>query len=179
MPYFGVKSGMMFSEYVAFLFDLNSQTKRKLSDEELIIKIIREYPYRKELLTKLTPRKLREYRALYNAGLLNRHYHAPIIPSFRYIKGVIVSCHNRPLAPAQIKLRLATQYKRWKKARARLIQQEIAKPEPKKPAKKHKVRKTSILKRMRIGKKKAFKAYSQRLWLQKQIAKLQGTSPWG
>jgi hypothetical protein len=178
MIYYGITSRMTFLEYLAFLFDFNSQLKRKLSDEELIIKIIREFPYRKELLTKLTPHKLRKYRAKYNSGILTTKYPAPSIPSFRYIKGVIVSSNNRPLTPREVKSRLTNHYKRWKKANVRQLKKEIAKPEPKKPTRKKKVHKRTAKARRKHGTRKAHKAYSQRVWLQKQLAKLQNISPW-
>lgn len=178
MAYTGITSGMTYREFLAFVFDLNSQTKKKLSDPQIIIKVIKEFPQRPELLTSLTQTKIKFYRRLYNEGTLSRHYPAPVIPSFKYIKGVAVGKYDSPLTPNAIKLRLIYQARRCKKDHAERLAKELKKPEPRKPKKKPKVRKSSIRKRIRISVKKAHKQFSQRLWLQKQDAKLRGLPPW-
>lgn len=176
--YYGIKSGMTFLEYIAFVFDLNSQIKTKLSDEQIIIKIIKEFPYREELLDKLTVKRLHKYRADYNSGYLRKNIPAPKIPSFRYVKGVAITRHGTPISNELIKKRLATQLKRWKKDHVRTLKAEITKKPPRTKKKKKLLRRDTKNKLIRIGTRKAHKAFQKRLWLQKQAARLRGVSPW-
>jgi hypothetical protein len=165
MPaYYGKTSGMTLAEYYSFLFDYNCRVKNKLSDEEIALKVLQEFPHRRTILKHVRVKDVSRYRSSYNSGSLHKRFYAPRIPCFRYINNVAVSPRSRtPLYPWEVRKAILLQKKRWKKDCIRKLKEEAKPP-----------RHISI----KRGVKKAWKAVKQRIKLQKEMAKLHGCSPW-
>lgn len=177
MAYYGITSGMTYSEYLAFCFELNAISPKKLTDKQLILKISKEFSHETNR-AKLSLKKLQHLRTLYNCGTLHRNYPVPLQPSFRYLRGVAVSRYGKPFNKSDIRIRLKYHQQRIKRYHAKKVKEQIEKPEPPKPKrKKPKVRKDSLKKRIRIGVRKATKEVAKRRWLQTQVARLQGLPP--
>lgn len=172
--YLGKTSGMTLPEYFAFLFELN--VTLNLSDDELLIKALEEFPHRPDILEYLTYKRIRDFRARYNKG--NLHNDAPRIPSFRYINGIIATNRNTVADATTLRLRLRTQLKRWKADHVKKAKQAAKERYPKPKKKVRRLSKASKRKRIREGVRRAHKAYSKRLKIQKSVAFLHGVSPW-
>jgi hypothetical protein len=159
MPkYYGKQSGMTTLEYFAFLFDLNCKCKIKLSDEEIALKVLKEFPHRRTILNHIG--FVSRYRYAFNRGTLHGKYAAPRIPCFRYIKGVAVTPKTgAPLTNAEIRHSIRRQKELWSKDYVRKLKEETKPP---------------INHRIRI----AWKAVKKRRRLQKKMAKLQGLPAW-
>lgn len=168
MIYYGITSGMTYLHYIAYLLEHNEQLARKHSDEALLLKLLKEFPYK----PSITKKQFREYRAKYNNGYLGTTIPAPKSKSFRYIKGVIVNFNGNPIMPSEIKRQQRVQLARWKKDRAKRLQKEIAKKtwKQKQQPKKVNVRTAKANRKRSIN--KAHKAFRIRYRLQKQLEAL-------
>lgn len=171
MIYYGITSGMTYPEYIAYLFELNSQLKRKHSDEALRLKLLKEFPSK----PAISEAKFKSYRSAYNSGYLSKRIAAPKEKSFRYIKGVIVSRYDQPLTTVEIKRQLRVQLNRWKKNNARRIKEAIKKKAWEPKAKNKVLPKNVVKARRRKGLLKAHKAYKIRYRLQKQVEAFSST----
>lgn len=168
MADYGITSGMTYLHYIAYLLEHNEQLIKKHSDEALLLKLLKEFPYKPAITTK----QFREYRTRYNGGYLSPTIPAPKSKSFRYIKGIIVTSTGTPMFPFQIKAQQRTQLKRWKKANTRLLKKEIAKKTWKQKQPPKKVHIATAKARRRRSIHKAHKAFKVRYRLQKQLETL-------
>lgn len=162
MPTYGKTSGMTILEFYAYLFDLNTRVKtKKLSDQEIAIRVLQEFPHRKNVLNHLTT--VSKYRSAFNAGRLHKRYAAPRVPLFKYINGVAVNRNKKIYQGHEIRQRMRKQLPRWRKDNARKIKEEL------KPRKEESIRQ---------GVRKAHKRFKERLKLQKEMARLYGLPTW-
>ena len=158
--FYGKSSGMTLLEYYAFLFDLNCKSKYTLSDEEIALKVLQEFPHRKTVLGHVAIQSVSKYRYKFNSGHLHKKYYAPRIPCFRYIHGDAVTPYScKPLPGSEIRRHIKRQKERWNTDHVRKLKEETKPP---------------LGKRISKGVKLSFKASKKRLRLQKAMAKQQG-----
>lgn len=190
----GVTSGMNIREYIGFLFNLNEISATKLTDEDLGLKVAKEFYHHPGVFNYSLPNKIHGFRSSYNKGTLHTKVPVPKLPTFKYNSdGIIVNRNGNPYTAADIKSQVKVQFTRWTKYNAEQIKEEFKEhktPRPRKPHKgkagrwkktgpkpvnplPRKVSKAGFKYRMR----KAGKAASKRLKLQKKMAALQGVSP--
>lgn len=156
---YGKTSGMSLLEYYAFTFDLNCHLKTKLSDEDIALRIIKEFPHHHSVLKRVDLRLLSRYRCEFNAGRLHKRYRAPKVPCFRYINSIAVNRNGIPYLPSELKRRMKTQIPRWRKDNLRKLKEEAKPPS-------HQL--------IKQGVRKAWKQAKKRLKFQKEMAKLHG-----
>lgn len=111
----GRTTGMYFTQYISFLFDLNARSPLKLTDVQIGKKLREEFPHDPRIRKRITQKSIQRYRNSFNGGRLRLDVPIPAIPSFRYNdKGVILRPYaNRARTPNDIQKAIIRQQQVW------------------------------------------------------------------